>query len=261
MRRWLPGFTFAALLVPALASAQAPGPYYARGNFYCASNLSGITAPDSCYGYGPAVMLYDDGQHGDGADGDGIYGAWVTSNQPAGRREFKVANADWTFNIPNVPGWPTWNGVVFTSGPGDVVHFRLDMSSPGYGWVPEISVSNDHAYPPGAQLELMGSAPELGAWSAGLLAQHTGNVWSCLATIATPGTYEYKFRVLGDWNVVNFGIDYDHMQGRNGTFITTAPNTEMVIQFDELTGRVRAIDNHSVAARRSSWGRLKAIYR
>ena len=251
----------ALLAAPLLARAQAPGPYYARGTFFCASSLAGVTPPDSCYGYGPGLMLYDDGLHGDGAAGDGVYGCWVTCNQPAGLNQFKVANADWTFNVPNVPAWPTWNGVVFTSGPGDVVHFRLDMSTPTSGWVPAISVSNDHGYPAGAQLELMGSAPELGGWTTGQGLDHVGSLWSMAVTIAAPGTYEFKFRVQGTWGLANFGIDYNHQQGRNGSFTTTAPNTAMVIQLDELTGRVRAVPGSITPARKTSWGQLKSVYR
>jgi hypothetical protein len=260
MRR-LALLTLVLFALPLLARAQAPGPYYARGTFYCAANLSGVTPPDSCYGYGPALMLYDDGLHDDGADGDGVYGCWVTCNQPAGLNQFKVANADWTFNIPSSPYWPTWNGVVFTAGPGDVVHFRLDMTTPPYGWAPEISVSNDHAYPAGAQLELMGSAPELGSWTTGVAIDHVGSLWSKAVIIATPGTYEFKFRVQGTWGLANFGINYNHQQGGNGSFTTTVANTEMVLQFDELTGRIRAIERNNVPARTTSWGQLKSAYR
>jgi hypothetical protein len=263
MRRFAWIVTITLVLVPALACAQiAPGPYYARGTFYCSSMLSGFPSlPDSCWGYGDELQLFDDGAHGDDAAGDGVYGGWVTSNQPAGLQEFKIANADWSFDGPTVPSDPLVNGRVFISGPGDVVHFRLDTSVPGYGWLPLVAVANDHGYPAGATLELMGSAPELGNWVTGLTADHVGSIWTRSVSISTPGTYEYKFRVLGTWAFANFGLCYNNNLGANGSFTTTEPNTVMDIQFDERSGRIRAIDSSNVPVRTASWGTLKAAYR
>ena len=245
------------LLVAVGANAQAPGPYYARGTVYCSTELLGTTPPDSCYGYGDAVQLFDDGAHGDGTAGDGVYGVDVVCNSAPGLQQFKIANADWTFAEPTVLSQPFVNGRAWVGGPGDVVHFRLDFSPPGGGWLPDIAVANDHGYPAGATLELMGSAPELGVWNSGLDADHIGTLWQRIVTIATPGSYEFKFRVQGSWNLSNFGLDYNNDFGRNGSFTTTAPDTEMLIQFDELTGRIRAIDNGSTATVRRSWGQLK----
>jgi hypothetical protein len=249
-------------LGPHPAGAQAPGPYYARGTYFCSTSLSGTGSPtDSCFGYGPEVQLFDDGAHNDGAAGDGVFGADVATNQGPGFLEFKIANADWTFAEPTAGSAPLVNGRIWTQSPGEIVHFRLDFSTPTYGWVPAVAVANDHGYPAGTTLELMGSAPELGSWGVGLPADKFGSIWQKIVTIATPGTYEYKFRVLGSWLWSNFGPNYNNNFGSNGVFTTTDPNTEMIIQFDELTGRVRAIDNHSVAARTTSWGRLKTMYR
>lgn len=156
---------------------------------------------------------------------------------------------------------PFINGRVFTSGVGDVIHFRLDTRSPEFGWMPMVAVANDHAYPAGSTLELMGSAPELGSWLTGMPADHIGTIWQRIVPIAAPGLYEFKFRVQGTWAVANFGLDYNNNFGANGSFTTTVPNTEMIIQFDERSGRIRAIDNQSVATRGSSWGQVKIRYR
>jgi hypothetical protein len=263
MRRlaWLAAFTLITIAPPALAQIAA-GPYYARGSFYCASGLAGYPSlPDSCFGYGSVLELLDDGAHGDDLAGDGVYGGWVTSNQPAGAQEFKIANADWSFSNPTASTNPFVNGRLYVAGPGDVVHFRLDTSAPPYGWLPAVAVANDHAYPAGATLELMGSAPELGAWGTGLPATHEGTIWQRIVTIANPGNYQFKFRVQGTWSIANFGLDYNNEVGDNGTFSTYAPDTEVILQFDEHTGRIRAIDNNNVPVHTSSWGRLKAIYR
>jgi hypothetical protein len=253
---------FLLVTVMAARATVAPGPYYARGTFYCSTALQGTgSASDSCYGYSSDLQLYDDGLHDDGAAGDSVYGCWVTTNQPAGTLEFKIANTDWTFNQPAVPAYPLLNALLFTSSPGEVIHFRLDLSTPAYGWLPAVAVSCDHGYPTGRRLELIGSAPELGNWAAGVPVDHIGSLWSKLVTIASPGTYQYKFRCEGTWAYAGFGLFYNNVQGDNGSFTTTAPNTDMVIQFDEVTGRIRAIPNQNVAVKHASWGQLKAVYR
>ena len=248
-------------LAASTAFAQAPGPYYARGTVRCSSAHQGIALPDSCYGYGEDVQLFDDGLHGDGPANDGLWGGDVMSNQPPGLQYFKIANADWSFAQPTAPGGELINSRVWTSYAGEWVHFQLTFRAPDYGWVPAVGVSNDHAFPAGMSLELMGSAPELGSWTSGLPADHVDRTWQRIVTIATPGTYEYKFRVSGTWNIANFGLDYNNNYGRNGTFTTTVPNTEMIIQFNEVDGRIRAIANDNVPARRRSWGELKVRYR
>jgi hypothetical protein len=249
------------LLLPLIAAAQAPGPYYARGSFYCSSSLSGTTPPDTCYGYGPALELFDDGSHDDGAAGDGVYGGWVVCNQGSGRFAFKIANADWSLSGPTAPSAPLVNGRLFTAQANETVHFRLDLSEPLPGWEPPIAFANDHAYPAGAMLELIGSGPELGNWTQGLEAELVGSIWQKKVTIATPGYYEYKFRVLGSWNYANFGYHYNNNLGANGAFLVTEPNTEMMIQFDEISGRIRAIANSDLPVQYSNWGGLKALYR
>lgn len=255
---------FAALLAATAAvpaRAQAPGPWYVRGTVFCSSAHAGIPFPDTCFGYGPDVELFDDGQHGDGAAGDGVWGVDVVCNQPAGMQFFKIANADWSFAEPSAPSAPLVNGRVWVDGPGDIVHFRLDLNPPAYGWEPPVAVANDHSYPAGTTLELMGSAAELGNWNVGLPAEHIGTIWQRIVTIAAPGTYEYKFRVLGTWDGSNFGYDYNNNFGRNGTFIVSDPDTEMIIQFDESSGRIRAIPNQNTPVVRRSWGALKTHYR
>lgn len=254
-------FALALAVLASPAFAQAPGPWYVRGTVFCSSAHQGSLPPDTCYGYGGDVELFDDGAHGDGAAGDGVWGVAVECNQPAGLQFFKIANADWSFAEPSAPSAPLVNGRAWVNGPGDIVQFRLDLNPPAYGWEPPIAVANDHSYPLGATLELMGSAPELGSWNVGLPADRVDSIWQKIVTIAAPGTYEYKFRVLGTWNGSNFGYDYNNNFGRNGTFVTTAPDTEMIIQFDELTGRIRAVPYADTPVMPLSWGLIKALYR
>jgi len=219
------------------------------------------SAADGTWGYTPAQQLYDDGLHGDGAANDGVYGAWVVTNTLPGYHEFKIANADWSFGEPTVPEAPLINGRLYTSVPGEVVHFRLDLNNGTAGWMPDVAVANDHGYPAGMHLELIGSAPELGSWNFGLSLDHSGGVWSRTVIIAMPGYYEYKYRVEGSWNWANFGLNYNNNFGYNAYVFTTMWNEPVRFEFDEVTGRMRAVLDQATPARRSTWGGVKASYR
>ena len=58
-----------------------------------------------------------------------------------------------------------------------------------------------------------------------------------------------------------FGQDYNNTDGRNGRLVTTFPNTDVLFQFDEQLGRIRAIELGPVPTLRKSWGGLKTLYR
>src|SRR5262245_54113465 len=112
MRRSIPAFLLSSLLVfPAVARAQE----YAFGD-YCTS----------CGGSSAANQFYDDGLHDDGAAGDGVFGAIVTVDKPAGGYRWWADSANHFSMTPSC--WCTtggWNpgARVYTTGPGDVIHF------------------------------------------------------------------------------------------------------------------------------------------
>jgi len=247
------------LLLPAVALA---GPYYVRGSFYCHDGETGTEPNGTCWGWDAGNEMFDDGLHGDGAASDGVYGAYVTCDQPAGRLEWKVATQDWSQAFPTNPSNSLANAVLFTAGPGEVIHFTYDQRFLGDGWQPYFdAVQCDHALPPGVQLEVIGSAPEIGNWQSGVPLFQTAQGWHRFITIATPGSYEFKFRVVGTWDVAAFGWDYNNTSGRNALLTTTYPNTDVLFQMDNQLGRVRAIELGPVPVRRNSWGRLKSLYR
>lgn len=147
-------------------------------------------------------------------------------------------------------------------GPGDSIHFTFDTNVRFDGWAPYMNiVSSDHAIPPGAVMELIGSAPETGAWLNGVAASPVGDRWQRVLTVATPGMYEFKFRVQGTWDVVSFGYDYNNTAGRNAAYTTTLPGSDVLFQLDLATGRVRAVELGPDPVRPTSWGQLKARYR
>jgi hypothetical protein len=263
MRRFVAFAALTALTcLAALVHAAdiAPGPYYARGNFYSAVGSPGSN-PDGTWGYSPEQQMFDDGLHGDGAANDGVYGVDIACSFAWGLFEFKIANADWTFNAPNEPGYPMQNGYLWTDWPGQVLHFTLDTSPSVGGWQPDLSVANSAGYPTGMGLEVIGSAPEIGSWNWGVPADHIGKAWSKSVVIAMPGAYEFKFRCLGTWAFANFGIRYNNVVGANASFVTTMPNEPILFQFDETNGRLRAVHDDPTPVRRGSWGQLKAAYR
>ena len=254
--------TLALCATTSLAGAVvvAPGPYYARGDFYSAPGSPG-SGTDGTWGYSAAQQLFDDGLHGDGAANDGVYGVDIATNTATGYHEFKIANADWSFGEPTVPAAALVNGRVFVTVPGELIHFRLDLNTATDGWMPDIAVANSRGYPSWASLEVIGSAPELGNWSSGLPADHVGSIWTKTVVISTPGACEYKFRVVGTWAWANFGLNYNNNYGYNGYFDVTEPNQAITIQFDEATGRIRAFPEGATPTLKTSWGHLKAAYR
>ena len=234
--------------------AYAAGPYYARGGYY--AGTAGV------WGVDQGNQLFDDGLHGDGAANDGVYGAYVISDQPAGVYGFKLANPDWSEVYPLNPSYPTSNAVVWTDGPGDTVHFTLDINAVQDGWQPSSgAVATDQFAPPGTMFEVIGSAPETGSWNSGVAAELVGSVWRTTLTIADPGSYAFKFRAVGTWDICNFGIHYNMFIGDNFSHQTVNPNTTIRFEMDVATGRGRALDVSSTPARSASWGDLKQLYR
>src|SRR5262245_56826108 len=107
----------ALLAAPSLANAFT---YYAYGSF-CST----------CQSPTPANQFYDDGLHDDDAAGDGVFGAIITVDRPAGRYLWCAA-AD-LYGVGSLScAWPScWCTAgpsyanLWTSGTGDVIHLRL----------------------------------------------------------------------------------------------------------------------------------------
>jgi hypothetical protein len=230
--------------------------YFARGTYY-----AGTGEP---WGSDSGNQLFDDGLHGDGAAGDGIYAAEVVSDQDGVFHEWKIATADWTENYPNHPDHPLANAVLFLLVPGETIRFRLDTNTRGDGWQPAanaVSCSHFTIPLPGYEFELIGSAPELGGWETGLPVAMDEDLWWVRATIGSPGAYEFKFRVIGTWDFCNLGVHYNMYYGDNFSFETTEPKSVVRFEFDLTDGRGRAVDEGPVAAETVSWGTVKGLYR
>ncbi len=215
--------------VTGFARLSHAGPFYAVGDYYCAPG---------CWGHNVGNELFDDGAHGDGAAGDNVSGGTVISDQAVGRHLFQIEN-------PSIPAYfPSCSTWVWTTGPGDAVHFlvtyRCIPSSCGF------LVWSDHYAPPGTTFEVIGSAPELGNWMTGVPASLVSGVWTKTITIGAAGGYQFKFRASGTWNVCNMGIDGNNPCGGDVIFYTDLPNTDVRFDFNTASGVVTAtpIDPH-----------------
>jgi len=242
-----------ALTVACLGSASAQS-FYARGSYYAGAGTT--------WNADAGNQLFDDGQHDDGAAGDGIYGAIVVADQAAGPHEFKIADAAWTpgLNWPYNPAYPSDNARLVITGPGDTVRFRFDGNS-APGWQPDnAAVACDHGMPAGTVLELIGSAPELGSWNTGVEAFDVDGIWTAVVRIATPGDHQFKFRGAGSWDW-SFGIHYNMLIGDNFAFTTTRADAAVRFKFNPADGRGYAVEFDDTPVVRRTWGRLKALYR
>jgi hypothetical protein len=253
MNRRHPRVIALLLVLACPGPATAAGPYYARGSFYAGSG--------AIWSYDSGNELHDDGLHGDGAANDGVWAGIVLADQPVGRHDWKIANADWSENFPLHPFYSLDNAVLFMTVPGEALSFRLDLRARP-GWQPLTgAVACPNFAPAGTVFELMGSAPELGAWNIGQPAVFDAGVWTVTRVMGTAGPFEFKFRAQGTWNICNLGVHYNMFFGDNFTGSTMADGASVRFEFDPADGRGRALEVDSTPAVASSWGRLKRLYR
>ncbi|MAF26877.1 MAG: hypothetical protein QF819_00205 [Gemmatimonadota bacterium] len=246
MKKTLTVLTVCALASVFVASASA-GPWYARGDYYCAPG---------CWGADGGNELFDDGLHGDGAAGDGVYGCDTSPDQNPGRYDFKIALGDWSSSFPGSNQW------VHVSGAADIIHFSLDTNSHGDGWIPDQNIVwNSHFAPAGTAFEVVGGPPEIGAWGSGLAGVLNGDIWSVTVPIAATGTHESKWRAVGSWDVQNIGGDGGASAGGNLTFEVTTAGTPVLFEFNQATGRSRVTVDPPVSVDDASWGSVKGTYK
>lgn len=231
----------ALMLVATAAFAAGAGPFYAKGDFYCAPG---------CWNADAGNLLTFNA-------GTGIWSGVVTCDQAYARHEFKIANWDWS------ESYFPWCNLWVHCGNGDQVTFTLDTNVYADGWFPtQDIVWSSHFAPPGTTFEVIGGAPETGSWGSGTAATLIGTVWTLSTPIATPGSYEAKFRATGTWDVCNIGTEGAGAPcGANLQYTTTAANEFVTFEFNQATGRARVFNGSPVPAVQGSWGQVKTLYR
>jgi len=244
------------------ATAQPPTEYV-FGNF-CST----------CMQIGSRNQLYDDGLHNDGAANDGIWGVDITTDQPAGQYSFWYAvNPRAQTDYPRTYACPpTLGASLWTTWPGDVVHFRLGgphTNPPGNQmfeiWFPDYAMSTDHATPPGASISFHLNNPTAPSGYYLVPATRHGNVW--LAEWRMPnglgslsGTY---------WVDVMPGLRFAYSYNAGCFYSNEDPTAywradaggPTWFAFDETTGQYLSTKLAPTPVQHSSWGTLKAHYR
>jgi hypothetical protein len=191
--------SLAALLMASSLEAQT---YYLRGDFN---------------GWGTSDPMI--------ANGDGSYSATVTGT--AGTRfQFKIALADWSSS------WPGSNArSIFDASGSFTANFRPGAVADG--WNPG---SDRVGYKDPSQFgwEIMGS---WNGWSSPVLSLTSmGNgLYSGDYLVASPGSYDFKFREAGSWDI-SVGGDFGNSAG-NANVTTLSPNELVRFQLDLPNGR------------------------
>lgn len=253
-----------ALGLASLVSTDAHADYFAYGNL-CST----------CTTLGDHNRFYDDGLHNDGAAGDGLLGATVISDVAAGSYGWMATSSisdifSWGSTLPACPCSPVnLQSTVWTQGPGDVIQLRIDTRD--NGWVPNPSIASNRGRPTTAPLMMRAGFfgedifyyPNFSEFSA--LTTQVGTVWEATVFFPSPTGRHYGF-VATD-NSIIFTLAYSTYCGcfsgeqPMAVFTTTEPNTFVQFQFDEFTGRMRAEPVVATPTQRTSWGKIRAMYR
>ncbi|MBN2503463.1 MAG: hypothetical protein JXB38_21990 [Anaerolineales bacterium] len=191
-----------------------PAAWYVRGDFN---------------GWDTSDPMYDDGLHGDATAGDGIYTAEVVVST-TGRYEFKIANEDWSASYP-----ASGNCWLETSSDAETVVVSFDTNLTADGWLPET--------------DIIGVSTEPGAWTAvgdwqgwdnanpaSSMMPRGDGIYDLTATVAAPGSYQYKAVKTGTWDAV--GADGRGVNAGTATFETTQADQNVTFTVDALTGRI-----------------------
>ncbi len=159
-------------------------------------------------------------------NGDGTFSATITGTPGAGI-QYKIANADWSSSFPSQNVWSVFDAAgSFTA--------TFIPTPAADGWGPSGTSRVGYKDPGQFGWEVMGS---FNAWGSPVTSLTTsGNgLYSGTYTVATPGSYELKFRKAGDWNIA-IGSDFGSWSG-NITFATTVADEAVLFQLDLPNGR------------------------
>jgi hypothetical protein len=224
MKQELAIFALAGMVAMSVSFSQAQ-PYYLVGNYDGWANPS------------PAPMT-DNGL----VNGNEQYSYQVTGQTPNSYPAdgFKVTDGTWNNT------WPGSNlKFSYDSSGNATVYFYTGTFSDG--WSP---TANRVGYvDPGTAWEITGdfTTPQWGGTdgtNSDPLAQMTlkagsSGVYTNIYVVATPGTYNFKFRTPGTWGGAIIGSDFG-TGGANAVFTTTTPNQAVLFQLDLPNGRWQA---------------------
>jgi hypothetical protein len=157
--------------------------------------------------------------------GGGLYSATI-SGAPGDRFNFKVANNDWSLQFPGSDARSLYDAGGFAT-----IYYRAGAA--GDGWGPAADRVG-YADPGQFGWEVIGS---FNGWSTPILslANQGGGLYSGQYLVADAGSYNFKFREAGSWDI-SIGNDFGNSASDIG--ITTAAANELVeFQLDLPNGR------------------------
>lgn len=208
---------FAVVVVLVAALPAAAQPWYARGDF--------TPTP-----WDTSVQMVDQGS---GHYTANVSGLFASSPGAEIYQEFKVANADWSINMPGS------NGKVSTDANGEINFHLYDQTSWSDGWYPNNARRVGYNDPQMFGWEVVGS---FNAWPGAadpayaLTDMGSGLYHGQFAMNA--GDYEFKFRKPGDWGIT-IGNDFGN-GGANNAFKVWTTGDLWNFDLDLPNGRWRA---------------------
>jgi hypothetical protein len=141
--------------------------------------------------------------------------------------EIKVTGATWSD-----PNWPA-NNVRLKPDANGSNTFYFYPGTIVDGWNP-IANRIGYADPGNESFEIIGGWD---GWVTPLALNNVGNgIFSNSLTVATAGTYAFKFRTPGSWNDIYFGVDFGNNSGDASFTTTTSPQT-VPVRLDLPGGR------------------------
>jgi hypothetical protein len=155
------------------SAAFAQHMFYVRGEF----NSWGLDNP----------MTHVSGDH---------YQALVTGLTPGGKYWFKAANADWSIEAPAAPaGQGPFNVRGVADASGNLLVNFFNNPAPGDGWLPNQRrigyLGENHGW------ELAG---DFNGWNPQAMTSLGGGLYQLDLNLAQ-GSYDFKFRRTGDWEI------------------------------------------------------------
>lgn len=188
-------------LALASASAAFAQPYVARGEF-------------NGWGGGGDLALNET------FAGSGKFTGTATGQTPGQGYEYKATTLDWSYNAPSS------NGRVPANAAGEIAFNFFPNNSWSDGWFPNAKPRVGYEDPLQFSWEVIGS---FNGWSSGLvtLAPQGGGLYAANAVL-NAGTYQFKFRKVGDWGY-SIGDDFGNSAADNS--VTVAANGD-TIRFD-----------------------------
>lgn len=194
----------AVLVVGLVAASVSPAfaqPYYARGDFNGWDTSAPLTG-----------------------DGFGTFSATITGLTPGDRPEYKIATGDWS------DSWPGSNGKVVVDGAGEIT-FNFMPGPAADSWFP---AADRVGYEDPLQFgwEIIGA---FDGWTGTAMTDNGDGYYSIDYTIAAAGSYDFKFREAGSWDI-SIGDDFGNSAANNNVTTTTA-NEIWKFELDLPNGR------------------------